>query len=91
MGLGGPLVAVTRSFNRIKELETLVMVTPHLRDDNGQIQNPHRQALTAARTGRHFRCQRERHAECYLHGTVAMIRSVNVRASESKVSSENLA
>jgi hypothetical protein len=90
MGLDVSLVAVTRSFHCIRELETLVM-TPHLWDDNGQIQNPHRQALTAARTGRHFHREREWHAERYLHGTVALIRSVMIRASESKVTSSNLA
>lgn len=74
MGLDGPLLAVERTSDRIIEQETLVM-TPHLRDNNGQVQNPHRQALTAARTGRHFCRQRERHAERYLHGTVAMVRS----------------
>jgi hypothetical protein len=60
-------------------------MTPHLRNDDGQIQNPHRQALTAARTGRHFRRQRERHVERYLYGTVVMVRSVKVRASKSKL------
>jgi hypothetical protein len=75
MGVDRALAALERTFDRIIERETLV-TTPHLRDYNGQVQNSNRQALTAAGTGRHLRRQRERHAERYLHRTVAMVRSV---------------